>query len=168
MNLHSLLGMSIALTLLVAPEMAGKTPLLVWNASPSVARGLYRIERGQPQVGDLVLVRLAPGLAALAARRRYLPREALLIKPVAAAAGDIVCRHGVHVLVRGKLAAKAHGIDAAGRWLPSWNGCRTLLPDQLFLLVGHPTGFDSRYFGIVSDQSVVGRAFRIWPHAAPQ
>jgi conjugative transfer signal peptidase TraF len=166
MNPSPCLGIAVVLALLAVPELRSKAPLLFWNASASVAPGLYGIERAPPRVGDLVLVRLPSRLAALAARRRYLPRAALLIKPVAAAAGDIVCRRGMRVVVRGELAARAHWADAAGRWLPRWHGCQTVRTGELFLLATHPDGFDSRYFGPVPVRSVVGRAILIWPRVA--
>ena len=158
MTLRPLCGMAVAVAMLTAPQMTGTTPLLVWNASPSVPRGLYAVERTPPKVGDLVLIRLPARLAAFAARRGYLPRGVVLIKPVVALTGDTVCRRGVRISVRGKLAAKAHSADAAGRPLPSWHGCRTLQLGELFLLSDHADGFDSRYFGVLSVRSVVGHA----------
>ena len=168
MTLRPLCGMAVAVAMLTAPQMIGTTPLLVWNASPSVPRGLYAVERAPPKVGDLVLIRLPARLAAFAARRGYLPRGVVLIKPVVALTGDTVCRRGVRISVRGKLAAKAHSADAAGRPLPSWHGCRTLQLGELFLLSDHADGFDSRYFGVLSVRSVVGHAIYIWPFAVPK
>ena len=163
MNLCPLCGMAVAVFMLIAPPMMDTTPLLVWNASPSVPRGLYAVDRAPPKVGDLVLIRLPARFAALAARRGYLPRGAFLIKPVVALAGDTVCRRGVRISVRGKLVATAHSADASGRPLPSWHGCRTLQSGEVFLLSDHPDGFDSRYFGALSVRSVVGHAIFIWP-----
>ena len=125
MSLGPLCGMTVGVVMLAAPLMTGKAPLLFWNASPSVPRGLYGIDRTPPKVGDLVLIRLPAPWAAFAARRGYLPRGAFLIKPVAALAGDTVCRRSVRISVRGKLAGRAHSADASGRPLPSWHGCRT-------------------------------------------
>lgn len=166
MNLRPLCGMAGAVVMLTTPPMMDTTPLLVWNASPSVPRGLYAVDRATPKVGDLVLIRLPARLAALAARRSYLPRGAFLIKPIAAVAGNTVCRRGVRVSIRGKLAATAHSADVFGRQLPTWHGCRTLQSGEVFLLSDHPNGFDSRYFGALPVRSVVGHAILIWPRVA--
>jgi conjugative transfer signal peptidase TraF len=155
-----LLAVAVAVAAIIAPPVVGTTPRLVWNASPSVPRGLYVVDRRRAKIGDLVLVRLPDHLAAFAARRGYLPRGAFLIKPVAAKAGATVCRYGRSIFVRRQLVARALAVDAAGRRLPRWSGCRTLQPGQAFLLSPHPYGFDSRYFGALASEAVVGRALR--------
>lgn len=166
MSLAPLVSMAVAVVMLIAPPLTGTTPLVVWNASPSVPRGLYAVHRTPPKVGDLVLIRLPAGLAALAARRGYLPRRAFLIKPVVALAGATVCRHGARISVRGKVATRAHSVDGAGRSLPSWHGCRTVQFGEVFLLSQHPDGFDSRYFGALPIRNVVGRAVFLRPGMA--
>lgn len=163
MNLGPLCGMVVAAGLLTVPPLMGTSPLLVWNGSPSVTRGLYVVDRAPPKIGDLVLIRLPTRLAALAARRGYLPRRAFLIKPVVALAGASVCRHGARIYVGSKLAAVARSVDHAGRPLPSWHGCRTVQSGEVFLLAHHPDGFDSRYFGALPIRTVVGRAAFVRP-----
>ena len=62
-------------------------PALLWNASASVATGLYRLTSQPPMMGTLAVIRLPEPLRTLAATRGYLPAGTLLIKPVAAGAG---------------------------------------------------------------------------------
>ena len=162
-----LVAMMVAPALLLAPLLREKSPVLFWNASPSVPIGTYWVRRAPPRVGDLVLVRLAGTLIPAAHRRRYLPRTAYLLKPVSAAAGDRVCRIGLGVFVRGRWAALALAKDSVGRPMPAWQGCRTLQRSELFLLAPHPASFDSRYFGPISAEHVAGRAERLWPAAPP-
>ena len=159
----ALAGLLIAVALLVAPSLCQRSPFLVWNASPSVAIGFYRIERTPPRVDDLVLARLIRPIADLAARRAYLSRTVFILKPVFAVAGDRVCRFGAQVFVRRRFAALALPNDTAGRPMPSWHGCRTLRAGELFLLARHPASFDSRYFGPLRTEHVAGRAVRLWP-----
>jgi conjugative transfer signal peptidase TraF len=149
--------------LFTAAPLHRKTPWLVWNASPSVPLGLYRIDLGPVRPRDLVLIRLPPDVAELAARRNYLPKSAYLIKFVLAVAGDQVCRLGDRILVRSVFAARALTRDSLGRPMPSWQGCRLLASGDLFLLADNQQSFDSRYFGVVSTREVVGRAALLWP-----
>jgi conjugative transfer signal peptidase TraF len=160
-----LLGMTIAVALIVAPTITQQPPLLVvWNASPSVPVGLYLVTKASPRVGDLVVLRLPPVIAALAARRGYLPTSAYLLKPIAAVAGDLVCRFGERILVRGVLAGIAEDADSDGNAMPSWQGCRVLQTGEVFVLADHPGSFDSRYFGPLDTASIVGRAVLLWSH----
>jgi conjugative transfer signal peptidase TraF len=137
-------------------------PRLVWNASDSVPIGLYRLAPRAPRVGDLAIVRLPHAVRALAAARGYLGADALLIKPVAAGPGDVVCRHGMTVSINGRVAARARDADASHRPLSSWNGCVTLNEGQLFLLAQALDSFDSRYFGPVNRINVLGSGHPIW------
>ena len=155
--LITLVGLAVA-----GPLVTPKRPLLIWNASPSVPVGLYRIAAGPIRRGDLVVVRLLLEVAELAHRRGYLPKSAYLIKIVAATGGDRVCRFADRVFVRGVLVARAVGRDRLARAMPSWRGCRRLDPGDLFLLARQRYSFDSRYFGAVSEAQVVGRAVPVW------
>jgi conjugative transfer signal peptidase TraF len=153
----------IALALLLVPAMFQRSPLLVWNASTSAPIGLYRIQRATPRVGDLALVDLTGPISALAQRRAYLPGTAYLLKPVFAVAGDRVCRFGIRIFVRRRLAALALRHDRKGRAMPAWHGCLTLQSGEFLVLSEHPASFDSRYFGPVRTDRVVGPAAHLWP-----
>ena len=148
--------------ILAASLFTPKRPLLIWNASPSVPVGLYRIEAGPIHRGDLVLVRPPPEVAQLAHRRGYLPKSAYLIKIVVAVGGGRVCRFADRIFVGGVLVARARVRDRRGRSMPSWWGCRQLGAGDLFLLAPDTHSFDSRYFGIVPEAQVVGRAAPLW------
>jgi len=157
--------MTIAVALIVAPTFPQQPPLLViWNASPSVPVGLYLVTKASPRVGDLVVLRLPVVIAALAARRSYLPTSAYLLKPIAAVTGDLVCRFGERVLVRGVLAGIAEDADSDGNPMPTWQGCRVLQTGEVFVLADHPASFDSRYFGPLDAAPIVGRAVLLWSH----
>ena len=164
MKVGPLLGMTIAVALIVAPMVAQQPLLVIWNASPSVPVGLYLVTKTSPRVGDLVVLRLPPAIAAFAARRGYLPTSAYLLKPIAAVAGDLVCRFGERVLVRGVLAGIAEDADSDGNAMPSWHGCRILQMGEVFVLADHPGSFDSRYFGPLDPASIAGRAVLLWSH----
>ncbi|MCB1522426.1 MAG: S26 family signal peptidase [Hyphomicrobiaceae bacterium] len=143
--------------------LSGKaaTPLVIWNASPSVPTGLYVVLPGMPRRGELAVVRLAPADREQAHRRGYLHRAAYLLKPVVAMKGDSVCRIRTAVLVNNCTLAEARLIDAAGRPMPAWSGCHTLQPGELFLISSAAASFDSRYLGVIGARQVVGTAWHV-------
>jgi conjugative transfer signal peptidase TraF len=150
----------LALAALAYPK--AEAPALLWNASASVATGLYRLTSQPPLTGALAVIRLPEPFKALAETRGYLRAGALLIKPVAAGAGDTVCRHGPLVIVNGRIVAQASTADPAGRLLPSWSGCFRLAPTDIFVVSYEPGSFDSRYVGPLERRHIVGTAMPVW------
>ncbi|ASK34158.1 peptidase [Alcanivorax sp. N3-2A] len=147
-------------------------PRLIYNPSNSVAVGWYRLDPLQHQsgssplrleVGSVVLTTLPPDAAILAAQRGYLPDHIPLLKRVGAVAPQHVCLVAGQVRIDGVSVATTLSADRLGRPLPSWQLCRRLRPDELFLLSAiNPASFDSRYFGPVSAFSVIGVAHPFW------
>ena len=152
-------GLSIGLVLMAAPN---GDPILVWNATPSVKIGFYRISSRSPTRGDIAAVRLPTRAARLADGRGYVPRHALLLKPTAAVGGDRVCRWHTRILINSAFRSAASTHDRAGRLLPSWFGCRRLRAGDVFILGQSTDSFDSRYFGVVPAPRVVGQAIPLW------
>ena len=139
-------------------------PLLVWNASASVPIGLYAIERPTDlHLADFVIVRPPEQLETFLADRNYLPRGVPLVKHVLALAGQSVCRSGFVITIDAVAVANARGSDSRGRPLPSWQGCRIVGEDEVFLLNPQsPDLLDGRYFGVLPVSSIVGRALPLW------
>jgi conjugative transfer signal peptidase TraF len=137
--------------------------LLVWNASTSTPRGLYRVyPKELPRRGDDVVAQLPPRFRSLAAERHYLPAAVPLVKRVAAIAGDCICAHGGIVRLNGHIAAVQKEFDASGRPMPRWSGCIRLRDGEYFLLGEHPWSFDGRYFGVTETSEIIGRAELLW------
>lgn len=154
----------LGLGLLGLAQLAPVAPRLIWNASASAPRGLYRL---QPEAairrGDLVLVRLPAAPRQLAAERGYLPAEIPLLKRVAALAGDRLCADGDRVRLGSGLTVQRLAADGQGRPLPAWQGCRVLGETEVFLLMAAaPASFDGRYFGPVTRSDVIGRLLPLW------
>lgn len=141
-----------------------KPVALVWNASASVPVGLYRIApAGTVHLGMIAAMRPAPDMARLMMDRGYLGFGALLLKPVAATAGQTVCRAGFAITIDGQPVATALRADRIGRPLPGWSGCHILPRGTVFLLARDvPASFDGRYFGPVAVARIVGRAIPVW------
>lgn len=151
--------LALGYVLFAAPSLQ-----VVYNASSSVPEGWYRITSADSlAAGDWVLVRLPPQAMGFAAQRGYLPATVPLLKPVAAVAPQRVCVKGRRLLIDDRVVAKQMRSDRLGRALPAWRGCRRLVNDELLLLsTSHEESFDSRYFGPVSANTVIGRALPLW------
>jgi conjugative transfer signal peptidase TraF len=160
----SLVLSGLGVGLAIASSLVEPRPILVWNATASVPRGLYCIAPLTGlQAGDLVLVQPDPASAAVYAERGYLPLGVPLLKRVGALGGMRVCERGGDVTIEGRHVANALPIDGRGRPMISWSGCRALSNGKLFALNAHvPTSLDGRYFGPSLLSSAIGRAIPIW------
>ncbi|MCJ8159712.1 S26 family signal peptidase [Sphingomonas sp. LaA6.9] len=142
------------------------TPRLVWNTSASAPIGLYFI-RPKTRVlrGDTVIARVPQAMRKLAAWRHYLPENVPLVKRVAATPGDKICGIGPAIFVNGRRVVTRLRVDARGRSMPWWHGCKTLRQREFFLLMdGHTASFDGRYFGITSASDILGTARLLWTY----
>lgn len=150
---------------------AYSTPMLrlVYNASESLPIGWYRIEATRSfRPGDTVLINLPHQVRTFAAQRGYLPTNVPLLKTVAAVAPQHVCVLRGLIVVDSEPVAIRLRVDRKGRALPQWSGCRQLDDGELFLLsTSNLESFDSRYFGPVFVDSVIGRAQPLWVKARP-
>lgn len=151
-----LLG-SLAVAGLSAATGGGVRPLLLWNRTASEPEGLYVRDRRPVAVGALIAFP-APATAFpyADARMGYLRRTPIL-KAVAAGAGDHVCTAGDILKINGRALGPVYHQDRTGRTLPRWQGCRRLGENELFVFSARiPNSFDSRYFGPVSRDRIVG------------
>lgn len=135
------------------------TPALIYNPSPSAPLGYYRtLPTNSLTRGDWVLVRAPNATRQLADQRGYLPASVPMIKTVVALEGDRICGSGSLIYVNGLVIAARLHVDHRGRPLPWWTGCRTLGPNDVFVLNRFsPSSFDGRYFGAVSREAVLAR-----------
>jgi conjugative transfer signal peptidase TraF len=152
-----------AIGLLLATALTVDSRLLIWNATASVPRGLYARASGLPATGDFALAWLPADIRALADTRRYLPLTVPALKPIAASAGDTVCASQDAISINGREVARRAVADHFGRALPTWEGCRTLAPRQVFLLSTHAAdSFDGRYFGPSDTADVIEKVTPLW------
>lgn len=155
----TLAATALALAFLAAKPIVRPFPILIWNASESVAVGWYFVAKRQPAIGEIAVIRPADWVRNYASTRGYLPQKVLLLKPIFATSPSIICRFGPYVFVDGKHVAKATIMDRKHLLLPVWEGCKALKPSQYFVLDRHRDSFDSRYFGPIEQSQVIGTAF---------
>jgi len=146
------------------PTWTDQRPWLIWNVSASLPIGLYRAEPASKiAAGDIVLIAPPEPLARLLARRHYVPHGLPLLKRVLALSGTAVCRLGDHIAVDGVTYGRARQRDRHGRRLPSWQGCRMLGDDEVFVMNQDASdSLDGRYFGPLPASSIVARAVPLW------
>ena len=168
MNAAIFLNIALANGLLIAsaalPETIQNPPIII-NETISMAKGAY-VRTGNLdhlEVGDIIAMPMNASAKAYLGDRLGYPEDTMLIKRVAGLSGDTMCREGATVTINVK-SVRASLKDTMGNDLPTWRGCHTLLPGEIFLLGDHPSSFDSRYFGAVTRQELSGtyKAVMTW------
>jgi conjugative transfer signal peptidase TraF len=137
---------------------------IIYNPTPSAPLGWYAINHAEAlHVHDFVLARIPDDATTLADERRYLSRGVPILKEIGAREGQTVCVADGTVSIDGMTMAHARLRDGAGRALTAWNGCRLLAAGELFLLSrSSEASFDSRYFGPIERDAVIGKATPVW------
>ena len=156
----TLAAVLVAVSLIGISMWIEPPPRLIWNASPSVPIGFYRVRVGDTvSHGDLAVVAPPPAMARFLDKGGYLPLGLPLLKRVAGVPGQTVCRIGDTISIDSEAIALAQRTDRLGRLLPVWSGCRTLAADQIFFLnADREDSLDGRYFGPLPAATVIGRA----------
>lgn len=136
------------------------------NVTPSYPVGLWRIMTldHAPTVGDRVFICTAGVAAEVGRDRGYLPRgmcpsgTAPLIKTVVAVAGQSVSIEG-RVVVDGLALpfTTVRASDGAGRPMTLWTG-GVVPPGQVFVYSHYGPSYDSRYFGPLPVEGILGLA----------
>lgn len=144
------------------------------NLTPSEPLGLWRIVRPDRPilVGDMVFL-CPPDTAAMreARMRGYLrvglcaSRVAPLIKAVVAASGQVIEIHDeVRVDGRPLPHSRIARMDGQGREMTPYDG-GVVPPGTVFLHSEFPGSFDSRYFGPLPIDGILGLAREVWTYA---
>lgn len=139
-------------------------PWFVLNETESVSTGLYWLDDDvELAVGDLVWLEVPAPVAELVRERGYLPAKGKLLKRVVAREGASWCVDGDRRFV---VESESHGeaflFDTLGKPLSPIQGCSVVPPGHVLVAGDHPRSFDSRYFGAIPIQSVVGEARPLW------
>jgi conjugative transfer signal peptidase TraF len=158
------LGSLVAGVTLLALSTLPLQRRIVYNATPSVPLGWYAIQTADMlRARDIVLAWLPDDVATLANARHYLPRGIPILKEIGASEGQAVCVVDGVVSIDGVRVTRIRDRDGVGRELTPWNGCRRLAAGELFLLSRtSEASFDSRYFGPIAHDAVIGKATPLW------
>jgi len=133
-------------------------PRLLYNPSQSAAIGWYRVQSNFPIERGAQVAAYGPEWARrLADDRGYLPYDYPLIKTVWAVEGEEVCYNNQSVSVPKRPDIPVLGQDVLGRDMPQKSGCLVVKSGEYLLISPDvQAGFDSRYFGPVGEQNIIG------------
>lgn len=139
-----------------------QTPLLIWNTTPSLPKGLYRIHTGY-DVGDIVAFAIPQTILPLVRERGWIRDDNHLLKRVVGVVGDQVCFRDQGVFLNDAYVGERSLVDSLGRPMPQLMGCHTVQPGQVWVMLkGQPLSLDSRYFGAVDTATIYGKAVSIF------
>ena len=162
---NALIG-GAATLLVVATAAEIRTPpqaKILYNPSHSSPIGYYRVgSKIALKPGDQIAFYAPDWARKMADERGYLPQDFPLIKTVLAGQGAEICKKDGVVSVPNFPDMAALLRDNLGRELPAWEGCYTLGKAEYFVgsvgtEEGLKYGFDSRYFGDVNEDLILGR-----------
>jgi conjugative transfer signal peptidase TraF len=154
----SAIGLSAVMFSMGAPA----SERLIWNLTGSVPQGLYWLSDEPFTKGGWVVVSARSGAARWAELHGFVGKDWPLLKRVAGVPGDAICRDGARVLINGEPAGEALIESGGGVLLPTWNGCRRVQEDEIFLMNAHPSSLDGRYFGITRAADTEGSAILLF------
>lgn len=141
-----------------------QTPLLIWNTTNSLPKGIYRIESGYAR-GDIVAFDIPLRILPLVRERGWIPDNDRLLKRIVAVAGDRICFREQVVFVNGDYFGERSLVDSLGRSMPQLSGCHTLNKKQVWVMLkNQPLSLDSRYFGAVDTATIYGKALPIFTY----
>ncbi len=121
--------------------------VLIYNPSDSVPSGFYLRSDVPLAIGSFVTVAAIDVAPEYTALRGYDDRSDFFLKRVTAIAGQQVCADDQVLSIDGVQVAVRSTHDEQGRALPTWEGCRTLVEGEVFLLGDTDDSFDGRYWG---------------------
>jgi len=156
---------AVTIAAIVWPHKPGVA--ILYNDSASVPLGFWIKTSDTVSVGAVIGFR--PPLAAMPYVTAHMPayvRAKLILKYVAAVAGDQICRTADGTFsVNGHALGRAVTVDGHGNRLPVWQGCETLEGGEVAVFSDHiPDSFDSRFYAAIPAGDIFGvyRPFWTW------
>lgn len=141
-----------------------QTPLLIWNTTTSLPKGIYRIHAGY-EVGDIIAFDIPQTILPLVRERGWIPDYDRLLKRVVGRAGDAICFREQSIFLQGEYFDQRSLVDSQGRAMPQLSGCHFVKPGQVWVMLkGQPLSLDSRYFGAVDTVTIYGKALPVFTY----
>ena len=94
--------------------------------------------------------------------RGWLFKGSLLLKPVAAVAGDRIRITDEGLSINKTYVGPVYPYDTEGLPLPVLRTSYTLKEDEVFLASPYPRSFDSRYFGPVNKKDIIAEVIPLF------
>ncbi|WP_425409316.1 conjugative transfer signal peptidase TraF [Hyphococcus sp.] len=150
----------VSVGLLMAASVAPMQAKLIYNPSASAPKGFYWIgQKTAFKRGDFVAAFTPKEAQKLASGRGYLPENLPVLKSIYGIEGDRICIENGTVFINGRRVVDVLESDSYGRQMPIHEGCFQLQAGEFFLLSTQiPNSFDSRYFGPVGEDRILGVA----------
>ena len=151
----------LKISLIILGVMLVAQHFLIINDSPSLPEGLYLKTWQTPQKGDTVLVSPPDSPVFREALKKHFLNPGItkagtgyLIKKLVAKEGDNVSISPEGLRVNGSpLADSRRQSISLTHTCPSWTG--PVPPGYVLLYAPHSWSFDSRYFGLLSEETIV-------------
>lgn len=156
-----LLGVFLSM-LMSSLSLIQKEKRFIFNYTDSLPHGFYFIEKKAVVKGDLIAFRPTANIRRLMAERGYLKEGGYLMKYVAAESGDKISTKGRRLKINGEDFGTILEHDKEGRVLPVFRFNGILADGYLVAVKGKNNSFDSRYYGPITKESVIGVARPFW------
>lgn len=138
------------------------------NVTASMPLGLYLRQplEHAPRRGQLVYVQVPPHVQRLVYERRYIPKQAQLVKHVFGLPGDVWCvSFEEGFTINGQKIGGVEVRDTRGEILPLWaKGCHQVASGHVLIGAHAQRSFDSRYFGPVPQSSLLSEVEPLWTY----
>ena len=128
--------------------------VLLINASLSMPRGIWRHDKGHMEGPHIALTPPAEAMTWKCVR----PHQ-LLLKNLWASQGEVICMEGHTLYKKDQPDTRIQASRTTSSGEPTrlaWQGCKAVPEGQIFVLGQHPSSCDSRFFGFVPADSIVG------------
>ena len=154
-----LLSSCVFILLIALVSVFSPFPLFIYNTTDSLPHGIYLVVPREYRYGDLVVFRVPDDVRSLVHERQWLPDDGFLMKRVAALPGDRVCTAGGRFVIDESDYGLVLDKDSMGRPMPRFDFCGILEEGVVVALAGSGNSFDSRYYGPLPVDAIIGVAF---------
>lgn len=149
----------VSITLLITMSTFYGKKYIILNTTDSLPHGFYKIVKKEKYcLNDLVVFPIPASVKRTVVGRHWLPENGLLIKNIVALPGDSFSTLEGKYVVKDEFIGSILKIDSEGRSMPVFEKNDTLNSGILVARRGVKTSFDSRYFGAIPIDNILGVA----------